>query len=679
MSEANKGLSVNKPFSRLIPICLVFVFYFALSLFIFGSSSSWFDFYSGEGPDPITFTWFLKWWPFAIQHGLDPFHSDYAWYPQGYNMTWATSVPTLAILASPVTQTFGPLLTYNCLSVFAPALSALTAYLLANEIVKNRYIAFVSGFLFGFSSCETAHLLGDLNLATTFLVPLAPLLCILHVRLRIRKGTFIFAMAATTSAQLGISTELLATCCIFGAIAWLIFLFLTPKNERAPQYNLVKDLALSVPISLALSSVFLYTFFSGGNQFPGSFFSAEYYEADLANFVIPTAVTFLGHGIFSNLSNSFTGNLLEQGAYLGVPLILIVISFFLNDFKNPNVRALFWCTILSVILSLGPTLQIAGHKTNMTLPWRFIQSIPLIRMALPARMCLFTSLCTSLIVAIWISKGNSNRSTAFRFGLALLACATILPDRASHRWTRWPQDAFFSPEHAREVLGSYPNVIILPFFDSGPGIAWQLEAGMQFKQAIAYVGYPPRQEQSLLLFRELLDGTPALTFGNDFSIYCLNHKVNYILVGPHTSNALVTAIQLLKWPQHLDGDMTVVQVPQLKNLTYGYIQGNYWPSLSAFNFAGKQFTVLTNGAPYFLTISGQDRPPNITTRFTITNQFGSTQYTVTDKTVLNIKLSVSGTTTAVADTTFVPDNFFHNGDQRNLSAMISIGPVPKNQ
>ena len=77
-----------------LPAAASFIYLF-LSLLYFGKLGDWGHMYLGWGLDPIQFIWFLNWWPWAIAHRLNPFISYYVWYPQGFNLTWATSVPSV--------------------------------------------------------------------------------------------------------------------------------------------------------------------------------------------------------------------------------------------------------------------------------------------------------------------------------------------------------------------------------------------------------------------------------------------------------------------------------------------------------------------------------------------------------------------------------------------------------
>jgi hypothetical protein len=57
--------------------------------------------YIGQGRDPQIFIWSFAWWPHAILHGENPFVTHAIFAPDGLNLTWATSIPGLALAFSP--------------------------------------------------------------------------------------------------------------------------------------------------------------------------------------------------------------------------------------------------------------------------------------------------------------------------------------------------------------------------------------------------------------------------------------------------------------------------------------------------------------------------------------------------------------------------------------------------
>src|SRR6516165_6150806 len=139
---------------RVLVFGLPFVIYVGLSLIFFCHTTGWTRSFLGKSGDPLSYIWFLNWWPFAIAHHLNPFLSNYVWYPKGYNFTWATAVPSAALLGAPLTLLGGPVLTYNFWLIMAPALSAWSAFLLTRYLTRDWAAALVGGYLFGFSTYE---------------------------------------------------------------------------------------------------------------------------------------------------------------------------------------------------------------------------------------------------------------------------------------------------------------------------------------------------------------------------------------------------------------------------------------------------------------------------------------------------------------------------------------------
>jgi len=167
-------------------------------------------------------------------------------------MTWAGSVPTASLLMSPVTWLANAVVSFNILSLLAPALSAWTGFLLARYLTREMCAALVGGYLFGFSSYQLGQMLGHLNLDLIFVVPLLVLFVIRRIRGELSRHRFVVTFAIALLAQLGLATEILATSCLFGAITWLIFFAFSTREERGRLWIVAGDIVLapggSVPL-----------------------------------------------------------------------------------------------------------------------------------------------------------------------------------------------------------------------------------------------------------------------------------------------------------------------------------------------------------------------------------------------------------------------------------------------
>ena len=169
--------------------------------------------------DPATYMWALVWWPHALVHGLNPFVSHVVWVPEGGNVAAAALIPAAAVLVSPITAAFGPIVAYNVLSLLGPVLSAWLTFRLCRYVTGRWGPSLVGGYVFGFSSYVLAHMLGHPNLILVFLVPAAVHLVLLWLDERVSARRFFLLMTGLITLQFLLSTEVLLTMLTFGAVA----------------------------------------------------------------------------------------------------------------------------------------------------------------------------------------------------------------------------------------------------------------------------------------------------------------------------------------------------------------------------------------------------------------------------------------------------------------------------
>lgn len=651
------------------------ILYLILALAFFDRSRDWSqNFFGVQGGDAIPFVWFLNWWPFALSHHLNPFISYYVWYPAGYNLTWTNAVPLAALLGWPLTSIAGPVFTYNSWAMIAPALSAWTAFMLLRYLTLDWLAALVGGYLFGFSSYELGQLLGHPSLDLTFLVPLAVLLCVKRANGDIARLAFVAGLTAVLVAQLGISVEIVATLCVLGAITWAIFLVSVPATDRPALWRLATDIWLAAFATTALTAPFLLRMLHGLADVPSVIISPTEYSADLLNYVVPTAVTRFGRLAFAPISQHFAGNPSEQGAYLGLPLVLILALQFRNQVAEGYSRALLIALSVLIVLSLGPVLQVGGLRTSVPLPWTLVLQLPLLHHALPARITLYVSLIASITAALYLASPCTGSRRQWRFALAGLACLFLLPNVNFMKWNPWPVQPFFTPENVRQEIGTLSNVLVLPAGqDALFPVAWQIDAKMQFRQVFGYVGFRPDNEREWFgLLGDLASGSTNPNFGNDLAAFCASHKVNYILIGPGTPNALITAIAAQHWPQRSKSGVIVTQVPEPQVLGYNRIDGDYWPTRAPPSWVGQRAVIHTHGTPSILTLNGQWRPSEEPVTITLNDGVSTSVFQITRSDARVIRLPANANVVLTASSTFVPDRLMHNGDLRALSVAVSL-------
>ena len=541
-----------------------FVLYLALSLLLFGRLHGFATSVFGVGGDSFTSIWCLGWWPWAIAHGLNPFISHRVWYPDGINLTWVTSTPALALIGLPLTLTLGAIVTYNALTLLAPALGAWSAFLLARHVTRDSAASFVAGIIYGFSPYEIGHLTGHMNLDTIFLPPLLLLVCLHRLRGDISGRRCIVLLVLGLLMQFGISIEVLCTACVFAAAAWVAFLPTITPTRRPDYLRLVIEFVAALAIVFALASPYLFFLVRGLHTLPPVLNAPAAYSTDALGFVVPGITSRAGRAWFAATSTRFTGNAAEQTACLGLPLILILVACFARRLGEPAVRSLLAVLLLLVVCTLGPVLWVDGTRTGIALPWALMTHVPLLRNALPGRFSLYIFLLSGLVVALWIAEPRPIAARVRRMLLAALACLFLLPDPTiAARWTPAQMQPFFAELRAKGLLKPNQNVLLLPFGPFGPGMIWQWQAGYFFTQSGGYTGLTPRSEAAEPVVQALRHEQVTPSLAPVLLDYCHSHRVTAIIAGPATSPALLALLHGFGWPERQDGGVALFTAPGL--------------------------------------------------------------------------------------------------------------------
>ncbi len=461
--------------------------------------------------DATAMMWFLAWWPHALLNRLNPFMTTAVWAPKGVNLAWTTCIPGVSLLASPITLTLGPVVAYNVASLLAPALSAWTAYKLCRYITAAGWPSLVAGYIFGFSTYELFHLPGHLSLTPVFILPLFVYLVLLRLNDQIRSRNFVLLLGFALAFQFLISNEVFASTTVFGFLSLLVALVIFPTPVKKRLLSVCALIGYAYALAALVLSPYLYYCFADG--FPRNPINDPVlHSSDLLNFFIPTGITFLGGREFVPIWGLFTG---ESTAYVGLPLLLIVLIYTYAHWREPLAKFLAATFVLFCLGSLGPELHIAGTPA-FSLPWKIAVSLPILNHALPARFTVYAFLDIAIITSLWLSSEAGSRR--MKNALVLVGILFLLPNvpdsytRSSSRWkTRIETPAFFSQGLYRNYLGAGEIIISLPYGNEGYSMLWQAQSKMYFRMAGGYVNSTlPSYYRGVRAVRILYSNTPVL-------------------------------------------------------------------------------------------------------------------------------------------------------------------------
>jgi hypothetical protein len=438
----------------------------------------------GTGRDPQIFVWAFGWWLHALETWQNPFYSHAIYARDGINLVWATTVPGLAFLFTPLTALFGPDVSYNVAQMLAPAVSAFTAYLLCRHLTRSLWASLVGGYLFGFSSYMLGQELGHLHMTAVFLLPLIALAVVRYLQGEIDGRGAAWRLGVLFGLQFWLSTEILLTAALALVVSLALAYWLLPATRPRLRAGL-PPLAIAVGIALLVAAPLVYYAVTG---FQGQSINRPTdFDGDLANFFVPTHLLWAGGSTFANYSFDFRGNVAENGAYLGIPTLVILVWFALGARRSRVARYLVAVFAVTFLLTLGTGVIVHGG-TYRALPWRYAARLPLLDNVLPARFSLYLALIAAVAVALW----TASRRDWARWLLPVLAVAAIAPDLTKAYWTSHPERwAFFTDRIYESCFPRNENVAIFPFGMWGSSTLWQAESGFYFRIPEGYLAPSP--------------------------------------------------------------------------------------------------------------------------------------------------------------------------------------------
>ncbi len=407
-------------------------------------------------------------------HGHNPFVTHALWAPHGSNLAWTTAVPGLALLLSPVTLAVGAVAAYNTAAILQPALAAWTAFLLCRHITRRFWPSLAGGYLFGFSSYLLGQELGHLHMTSVLLVPLAALVVLRFVEGELGAGGLVLRLGPILALQLAFSTEVLFTLTLCLAAGLLLGLAAVPVARRRIGAVLF-PLAGAYGVAALLTAPLLYYAFS---DYQGVITPATHSPADLVTFAFPTGTAAVGGSLAAHFDPAVAHVSAEDGQYLGLPLLAIVVLFAARRWRRAGSRFLVLALGLATLATLGSELRVRGHDLG-PLPWRLVRDAPFFDNVIPGRFALYVALVAALIAAVWAASPEPSRT--LRTVLTGAAALALVPALWHGYWHEHPsRPAFFAGRLDRACLKAGDSVLVLPPPFRNSALIWQAESGFRF-------------------------------------------------------------------------------------------------------------------------------------------------------------------------------------------------------
>jgi hypothetical protein len=505
--------------------------------------------------------WFFNWWRFAFAHGLNPFITDWVWAPLGINLTWTTFLPLLSILSIPLQLTIGEPATYNIVVALALPLAAFSAFLLCHRVTGAFWPSIVGGYIFGFSPYMLGQVLTHIDLVSVFPVPLIALLTLKRLDAEISARRFAIFLAGLLTILFLSFPELFATVTIVSGFSLLLALALFGEEIRSRLIGLITPAIAAYAIAAAVLSPFLYYMLARG--YPHSpIWKTGNYSADLLAFVVPTETVMLGIARAAiAITRTFQGDIYENGAYLGLAIILFVEVFRSHYWREPIGKFLTILFLVFVIASIGPTLHVAGRPA-FPMPWALIGRLPLLSIALPVRFMMYADLVVAVMLAMWLAAASATPLPKWIAAAVILA--SVAPNPHASFWAS-PLDipAFFTDRTYTTELEPREIILPLPWGQRGNSMYWQLQSDMYFRMAGGWTGIAPFEFTRMPVANYFYGGIDLPEAGEQLKAYVARFGVQAVVADPRQANfaSFKQALDSLQVSEMKKGNVWIYKIP----------------------------------------------------------------------------------------------------------------------
>jgi len=462
--------------------------------------------------DPAQTIWSLRWVPYAIGHGLDPFFSGYLFAPHGVNLLDNTSALLPSLVLSPVTVLFGPVVSLNVAVTLAPALNAWCAYGALRPFTSRRAAAFAGGLLYGFSPFVlTNAFVGHLQFAVLVFPPL--LFIVLHetvVRRRWSTRRSAVSLAAILVGQFLIGTEMLALTLLAAVVGLVILAVANRSTARAVFDRVLRPVGYGVGAALVVLAWPVWFLIDGPRHFTGV------QHPGIADAGISMlSIVAPGNASKPTAFGIFVGYAGPQGPtslYLGVVMVVLLVAGTVALRRHPPVR---WAAAMVVVTTLLAGGAVYGTDLEAApswfAPWRLVDRLPLLGDAGPSHLAGVTMLVVALLFSVILDRAADGASRWVRgrrtitgvwtppdlagpWSVVALAVVALAPIAGSLSLPAVVQPVVPAPGFDA-VLATTPvgaTLLLYPFpsaLNAQP-LVWQAESGMAFKLVGGY-GFAP--------------------------------------------------------------------------------------------------------------------------------------------------------------------------------------------
>jgi hypothetical protein len=449
--------------------------------------------------DPNFYTWAMRWWPYAISHGINPLYSSQIGAPGGYDLAWATTTPSVGVLMWPVTAALGVVVSFNLVLLAVPPVSAWAAFVAARRLTGRFWPSLLAGAAYGLTPFELVHdWQGQPNLTVIALLPLMVYLVMRWWDGSMSKTAFVIWLAVAMALEFYTFNEAFADMTLVWTGGLLIGFVVAGRAARPKVARLAGLIAIAYVSAIVVASPYL---IYALRHYPSALTRQRpAFSLHLVRMILPVSDKLFGLTSLVGYSNHLGRADIDD--YVGIPLLLIPVALVALAWSNKIARLLAAGLVFVIALAAGPVL-ILGNSELVHLPWGGLWSLPVARSAEPSRLIIFVYLVVSIALALWLAAPATGRlRAAARWGLGLLAVAVLIADLPTSYQAVDPVPLGFSPPATMRPVNQLPpfitqglyrqylkpgEIVVIVTYRGNAGLLFQADTGFYFRVAGGFI------------------------------------------------------------------------------------------------------------------------------------------------------------------------------------------------
>jgi hypothetical protein len=467
---------------------------------------------TGDTADVDLFAWFMRYNATAIAHGHLPALVTVAMNaPRGINLMWNTSFLFPGVVLAPVTLLAGAQTSLTIMLTLGMAGSAASLFWVLRRWGASLLAAALGGAVYGFSPAIVNSGIGHYHLQFAVLPPL-----IIDALLRIVTGrghpvrTGIW-LGVLTAAQIFTGEELLADTAMTILVLVVVIAAGSRREVRAKVRNAAFGLATGLAVVLLICGHALWV------QFHGPLTQHHPLGADpvtnrVAFFVNPSAALLFHTKVSAASAAAYSKGLSEYLAYLGWPMLVVLVAASIRFFRDPKVRVAAVTWVVLEVLSLGGRPMTSGtwfYVPGWVLPFHWLQDSPVLSQVLPDRLSILADGAAAAVLAFSLDLARSSPRRAWNWrrgsipvAIAVIAVLPLIPAPYQVAPTA-PVPAGWDTAFTRLRLAPDARVLVVPVaLERQPEVLrWQAATGEPASMIGGYFLGPNQHGQQVLFVR----------------------------------------------------------------------------------------------------------------------------------------------------------------------------------